>query len=196
MDALAVVLATEDLLELYALRKKVFLPKFVKIEDDYLNNLEKYFPHVNGTPVTLAATILEQSFAYTPELTLSELNQQCRDLDLPLPGTWDQCVKSTQDVVDFNIGCHGDSRLFGDIGQESYWNARRRLMLFLGLCDDQDQMAIEDTWFDRLYRHPGLRARQLVNLYNKLNDSSKYELEDWEEDDWCFSIDSKLNPGE
>lgn len=114
MDTAATVLGVDERSELYALRKKVFLGKFLKIDSGYWNLLEKHGTNVNGSPITLTATILEKSYACRPDLVLSELNKECRDLDLA--GMWDQCVKSTQDLVDFHVGCHSDSSLFGDIG--------------------------------------------------------------------------------
>ena len=203
MDALTVVLHTEQLNELYALRKAVFLPKWLVVNEEYWKDLRTH-PVDADTPVTLAGAIMNHSYKHTPRETLALLSQQCTTYGLPSPGTWNDCVGSVQHIIDFHTGCHGDEGTFGDLGHTDHW----KLYLYLGLfrfSDEraQDHMNIENadgspaTWLDHLYVWPGLRARQLVKLRNSIDNEYEYTDEDWgENDEWPFSMDADMNASE
>ena len=203
VDALSVVLDVKLQDEVYRLRKRCFLPYFLTADDNFWDELRQAADdkdnednEVNGGPVTLAAAIMEYAYKHSLQETLTKLTALCKMYGLPSPGTWSDCDKAVHHVIEFNVGCHSNQEMFGDIGQQSYWTDHRRLFLFLGLLrNNQDHSDMGgDTWTDKIFDHPGLRARQLVNVHNGFDGFSISE-EDWyDEDEWPFSMDAEMNP--
>lgn len=73
------------------------------------------------------------------------------------------------------------------------------MFLYLGLFRDggewQDHANMGGkTWTDAIFKHPGLRARQLVNVLNDMSVDFTYSDEDWEEEELPFSMDAEINP--
>ena len=50
------------------------------------------------------------------------------------------------------------------------------------------------AWTDAIFKHPGLRARQLVNVLNDMSVGFTYSDEVWEEEELPFSMDAEINP--
>ena len=198
MDALAVVANVGLQNEVYALRKRCFLPPFLTLDHAFWKELQEAHDDgevVNSSPGTLAAAIMEYSYEHSPRDTLTRLATVCDTHGLPVPGDWAMCEQEVNHVVQFH-----PVSMFGDIGQAScYWNDHRKLFLYLGLFRDgaeyQDHLHMEGkTWTDAIFEHPGLRARQLVNVLNAMSVHYTYSDWVWEEEEWPFTMDAEINP--
>lgn len=109
------------------------------------------------------------------------------------------CEQEVDHVVHFHLQRHSAQEIFGNIGQPSYWSDHRKLFLYLGLFRDggesQDHADMGGkTWTDAIFKHPGLRARQLVNVLNDMSVDFTYSDEDWEEEELPFTMDAEINP--
>ena len=179
--------------ELYTLRKHCFLPEWLSATEEHWKELREY-GFSESSPISLAAEIMEYSYKNTPQMTLTILSELCTKYNLPLPGNWEDCEKAVKEQVAIHLGCFSDRNMFGDIGQPEYWTDHRKLFLFLGLLTKIDRQTHDNMggkpWADMIWDHSGLRARQLVNVYNEIL-SCPYTDEDWQE--WPFSIDAEMN---
>ncbi len=167
MDALAVVANVGIQNEVYALRKLCFLPHFLALDQAFWNG------EVDTSPPTLSAAIMEHSYKHSPRDALTRLSALCNTHGLPVPGDWATCEQASS-VCNSN------------------WTDHMKLFLYLGLLRDGDQD--HKTWTDAIFEHPGLRARQLVNVLNDMSVGFTYSDDNWGREKWPFSMDAEINP--
>lgn len=117
-------------------------------------------------------------------------------MDCQYPATGQHANKKSTMSCTFIFQCHSAQQIFGNIGQPSYWSDHRKLFLYLGLLrNDQDHSDMGGkAWTDAIFKHPGLRARQLVNVLNDMSVGFTYSDEVWEEEELPFSMDAEINP--
>ena len=100
MDALAIVANVGLQNEVYALRKRCFLPPFLELDHAFWKELQEAHDDGDGevyvSPCTLAAVIMEYSYKHSPRDTLTRLATVCNTMACQYPATG-QCAnkKST-----------------------------------------------------------------------------------------------------
>ena len=120
MDALAGVANVGLQNEVYALRKRCFLPQFLTVDHAFWKDLQQAHEDPRGGgeggcegvgeggggevgwgPFTLAAAIMEHSYKHSPRDTLTRLATVCDTHGLPVPGDWATCEQEVDHVVHF-----------------------------------------------------------------------------------------------